>query len=330
MNRRKAGLALILGPLVFTGAPYAARAQQPLKVYRIGYLSQPTRESVEHAVQAFLRRLRELGWIEGNNLVIDYRWADGKAERLPELAEELVKLKVDLIVAPSGLAAQAAKNATHTIPIVMIFPADPIELGLVSSLSRPGGNVTGTTYAPGSEIFGKQLQILKQAVPHASRIAILRNQSDQTWEIQSRVVGAAAQSMGVRLQHVEAMGPEEFDKAFAAMARERADALLVVGSSTHLVHRVKLAELAIKRRLPTMFNFREMVEAGGLMAYAMNMTEFIGRAAVYVDKILKGAKPADLPVEQPSTFELVINLKTARALGITIPQSLLLNAAVIE
>jgi len=195
MNRRKAaGLALDLVPFAFAGAPYMARVQPSLKVYRIGYLSQPTRESVEHVLQAFLRRLRELGWIEGNNLVIEYRWADGKAERLPDLGAELVKVKVDLIVAPAGVAAQAAKNATRTTPIVMIFPADRVELGLVASLSRPGGNVTGTTYTPGPEIFGKQLQILKQAVPHASRIAVLRNQSDTAWEVQGRVVEAAAQS----------------------------------------------------------------------------------------------------------------------------------------
>ncbi|HXX83352.1 MAG TPA: ABC transporter substrate-binding protein [Casimicrobiaceae bacterium] len=329
MNRRNAGLALLLGPLALGAVPFAAKAQQAGKVYRLGYLSQPTRESVEQVRQVFVQTLRDLGWVEGQNLIIEYRWADGKVERLPELAAELVRLKVDLIVAPAGLAAQAAKNATSSIPIVMIFPADPVELGLVASLARPGGNVTGTTYTPGPEIFGKQLQILKEAIPRASRIAILRNVSDKTWEVQSRAVEAAARSMGIRLQYVEARGPEEFDSAFAAIAKERAEALLVVGSSTFLVHRVRLAELAVKGRLPTMFNFREMVEAGGLMAYAVNMVEFIPRAAVYVDKILKGAKPADLPVEQPTKFELVINLKTAKALGITIPQSLLLRAETV-
>jgi putative ABC transport system substrate-binding protein len=322
----------MLGGLLALGAlPLAAESPQAGKVYRLGYLSQPSRESVEQVLQAFLRALRELGWIEGQNLVIDYRWADGKIERLPELAAELVRLKVDLIVAPAGVAALAAKKATSSIPIVMIFPADPIDLGLVASLSRPGGNVTGTTYTPGAEIFGKQLQILKEAVPYASRIAVLRQLTDKGWDVQNRVFEEASQSMGVKLQQVQARGAEEFDSAFAAMARGRAQAVLVAGTSTYLVHRARLAELAIKARLPTMFNFREMVEAGGLMGYAVNMSDFIPRAAVYVDKILKGAKPADLPVEQPTKFELVINLKTAKAIGLAIPPLLLQRAdAVIQ
>ena len=330
MNRRKASLALLLGPLAFGAASFAAKAQQAGKVYRLGYLSQPTRESVERGLQAFLRTLRELGWVEGQNLIIEYRWAEGKVERLPELAAELVRLNVDIIVAPAGPAAQAAKNATSVIPIVMLFPADPVELGLVASLARPGGNVTGTTFSPSPAIYGKQLQILKQAAPRTSRVAVLRNLTDKAWEVQIKAVEAAAPSLGVHLQYVEAKGPEELDAAFASMTKEKAEALLVVASSTFLVHRVRLAELAIKSRLPTMFNYREMVEAGGLMAYAVNMASFTPRAAVYVDKILKGTNPADLPVEQPTTFELVINLKTARALGITIPQSLLLSAAVVE
>ena len=326
MKRRDAGLALLLAPLVL-GAP--ARAQEAGRVYRLGYMSQPSRESVEAVLQVFLKKLRELGWIEGKNLVIEYRWADGKTARLPELAAELVRLKVDLIVAPSGPAALAAKNATGTIPIVMIFPADPVQLGLVASLSRPGGNVSGTSYSPGPEIFGKQLQILKEAVPHASRIAVLRNPSDEGWDVQNRALENAARSMGVRLQQVVAKGPEELDSVFAAMTREQAQALLVGGSSTFIVHRAKLAELALKTRLPTMMSYREFVEAGCLMAYAVNMIEFIPRAAVYVDKIFRGANPADLPVEQPTKFELVINLKTAKALGLTIPEPLLLQAETI-
>jgi putative tryptophan/tyrosine transport system substrate-binding protein len=330
MNRRNAGLAL-LALLAAGAAPVTVRAQQAGKVYRVGYLSAPNRESVERTLEAFLRALRELGWVEGQNLIIEYRWAEGKIERLPNLAGDLVQRKVDLIVAPAGSAALAAKNATSSIPIVMIFPSDPVEMGLVASLSHPGGNVTGTTYAPGSGIFGKQLQILKEAIPHASRVAILWNPADPGSALQKRAVEAAAKSLGVRLQHLEGRGPEEFDSAFAAMTRERAEALLFGGSSTFLVHRTRIADLAVKRRLPTMHNFREMVEAGGLMAYAINMTDFIGRAARYVDKILKGAKPADLPVEQPTKFELVINLKTAKALGLAIPQSLLTRAdAVIQ
>ena len=307
-------------------APLAAEAQQAGKVYRIGYLSTPTRASVERGVEAFLRTLRKLGWVEGQNLIIEYRWAEGNVERLPDLAAELVRLKVELIVAPAGSAALAAKNATSSIPIVMIFPSDPVELGLVASLRRPGGNITGTALAPGPEIFGKQLQILKETIPQASRVAVLWNPVDRTFAVQMKELDAAARSLHIRLQRVEARGPEEFDTAFAAMARERADALLVVGASTFLAHGTRLAELALKGRLPTMYNFREMVEAGGLMAYAVNMADFVGHAAAYVDKILKGAKPADLPVEQPTEFELVINLKAAKALGISVPQSLLLRA----
>ncbi|MEP6943979.1 MAG: ABC transporter substrate-binding protein [Betaproteobacteria bacterium] len=331
MNRRNAARALLRGLLAFGAVPLMARAQQAGKVYRIGYLSAPSRESVEQALQGFKRALRELGLVEGQNLIIEYRWADGKIERLPELAVELVRLNLDLIIAPAGSAALAAKNATSSIPIVMMFPADPVELGLVASLRRPGGNITGTTSAPGPEIFGKQLQILKEAVPHVARVAILTNPADPTSAIQLREVVAASRSLGIRLQQVAAQGPEEFDSAFAAMARERAEALLVSRGTTFLVNRARIAELAVKGRLPTMTSFRESVEAGGLMAYAVNMTDFIGRAAVYVDKILKGAKPADLSVEQPTKFELVINLKTAKALGLAIPQSLLASAdAVIQ
>ena len=326
MNRRSAGLALLLGVFGFGTASRAAEAQQAGKVYRIGYLSTPNRESVEHALEAFLRALRELGWVEGQNLIIEYRWAEGKVERLPDLAADLVQRKVDLIVAPAGSAALAAKNATSSIPIVMIFPSGPVEMGLVASLGRPGGNITGTTFTPGPEIFGKQLQILRETIPHASRVAVLWNPADPSVATQQKEVEAAARSLRIRLQHVEARGPEDLAPAFAAMGRERADALLVGGTSTFLVHRTRIAELAVKGRLPTMCNFREIVEAGGLMAYTINMADFIGHAAVYVDKILKGAKPADLPVEQPTKFEFIINLKTAKALGLTIPQSVLARA----
>jgi putative ABC transport system substrate-binding protein len=312
--------------LALAAAPFAAQAQQPGKVYRIGYLSAPSRESVERGVEAFVRTLRELGWVEGQNLVIEFRWADGKVERLPELAADLVRRKVDLIVAPAGSAALAAKNATSTIPIVMVFPNDPVAMGLVASLNRPGGNITGTTFTSGQELFGKQLQILKETVPHASRVAILGNPADPEWTAQITEVDAAARSLGIRPQHVETRGPEEFDGAFAAMARERAEALLVAGGSLFLVHRTRLAELAIKGGLPSMHSFRESVQAGGLMAYAVNMADFVGHAAGYVDKILKGAKPADLAVERPNEFELIINLATARVLGIAIPQSVLLQA----
>ncbi len=326
MNRRSAGIALLLELLGVGVVPLAARAEEARKVYRVGYLSAPTRESVERGLDSFLRKLQELGWVEGQNLLIEYRWAEGQVERLPVLAAELVRRKVDLIVAPSGAAALAARNATSSIPIVMIFPSDPVELGLVASLRRPGGNVTGTTFTPNPAIWGKQLEILKEAIPRASRVAYLWNPPDAGLARQRREVETAARSLHVHLQYVEARGPDDFPGAFEAMVRQRADALLVSGSPTFLAHVTTLAELALKGRLPTMFAFREMVEAGGLMAYGVNMGDFVGRAAIYVDKILKGAKPADLPVEQATKFELVINLKTANALGLTIPQSLLLRA----
>jgi putative ABC transport system substrate-binding protein len=329
MNIRRK-LIVALGASALT-LPFASFAQLQGKVWRIGYLSAPTRKSVEPVVQEFLRALRELGWTEGQNLSIEYRWAEGKVERLPELAAELVRLKVDLIVAPAASAALAAKNATSSIPIVMIFPNDPVKTGLIASLRRPGGNVTGTTSTTGSEMFGKQLQILKETIPRASRMAILWNPVDPGMALQVKDMEAAARSLRIRVQHVEVRGPEEFDGAFAAMARERAEALLVGRDTTLLVHRVRIAELAMKGRLPTMYSYLECVEAGGLMAYAVNMANFIGRAASYVDKILKGATPADLPVEQPTVFELVINMKTAKALGIKIPNSILVQATkVIE
>jgi putative ABC transport system substrate-binding protein len=315
---------LLLGPLALGTRPL--RAQQTDRVARIGYLSTPSRESVEHVLDAFLRKLRELGWTEGRNLVIEYRWADGDVQRLPALAADLVRLNVDLIVAPAGSAALAAKKATSSIPIVMIFPNDPVELGLVASLSHPGGNVTGTTYTPGTDIFGKQLQILREAVPSASRVALLGNPADPSFGPAVKEVVTSARALHLQLQHVDARGPEEFEGAFAAMTRGRAQALLVIGSSTYLVHSRRLAELAIKHRLPSMWNFREHVEAGGLMAYSINMTEFIGRAGIYVDRILRGARPADLAVEQPTKFELIINLRAAKALGIKVPESILLQA----
>jgi putative ABC transport system substrate-binding protein len=325
MNRRDAAIALLaagLGPAL----PRIAWAQQAGKVYRIGYLSTPTRESVERGVEAWLRRLRELGWVEGRNLVIEYRWAEGDVSKLPDLAAGLVREKVDLIVAPAGSAAVAAKQATSSIPIVMIFPVDPVALGLVADLRRPGGNVTGTTFTPDAEIFGKQLEILKEALPRVSRVAVLSNPADGSFEPQIKPVEAAARSLGMRLQRVEARGPEQFDAAFGAMTRERADALVISYSSTFLAHRTRLADLALRARIATMTSYREMVEVGAMMAYAVSIAEFVGRSAVYVDKILKGAKPADLPVEQPTKFEFAINRKTAKAIGVEVPQALLLRA----
>ena len=325
MNRRDTAHAL-LGGLLAASVPSLARAQQKGRVYRIGYLSAPSRKSVENAVGAFLKALRDLGLVEGQNLIIEYRWADGKVERLPALAAELVRQNVELIVAPAASAALAARDASRTIPIVMIFPNDPIASGLVNSLRSPGGNVTGTTFTPGPEIYGKQVQLLRECVPGASRMAFLLNPADPWAPQQMREVEAGARALGTALQRAEARGPEEFESAFGVLARGRADALIVANNPTFLVHASKVAELAVKGRLPTMFSYRENVEAGGLMAYAINMSDFIGHSAVYVDKILKGARPADLPVEQPTKFELVINLKTAKALALTIPPPVLARA----
>jgi putative ABC transport system substrate-binding protein len=315
--------------VAFTLLAVPLRGQQSGKVARIGYLSTPTRESVERGVTAFLKKLNELGWVEGKNLIIEYRWAEGDVSKLPELGNQLVRDKVELIVAPAGTAAQAAQKATSSIAIVMIFPSDPVQLGLVADLRRPGGNVTGTSFTSDAEIFGKQLEILKEALPNAARVAVLSNPADESFAVQAKQVAVAARALRIHLQHVEARGPDAFEGAFSAMARERAHALLVSGSSTFLAHRTRLAELALRNRMPTMLSFREMVEAGGMMSFAVSLAEFVVRSAFYVDKILRGAKPADLPVEQPMKFELVINTQTAKALGVEIPESLRARAELI-
>lgn len=304
----------------------AAWAQPTGKVWRIGYLSAPSRASVSAALEAFLAALRALGWVEGRNLLIDYRWAEGQVSRLPELAADLVRRKVDLIVAPAASAALAAKQATTNIPIVMIFPVDPVASGLVASLNRPGGNVTGTASATGVELSGKQLQVLKEAVPQATRMAFLHNPDDASEQSQPAILDTAGRSLGLRLRPVLARGPDALDAAFVSMAKERDEAVIVGRSALFTVHAAKVAELALQAHLPSMTAFRESVQAGGLMSYAVNQPAFIGRAASYVDRILKGALPADLPVEQPTQFELAINLKTARALGLKMPQALLLRA----
>jgi putative ABC transport system substrate-binding protein len=304
----------------------AVGAQPAGKVWRIGYLSAPTRASVAAALESFLAALRALGWMEGRNLLIEYRWAEGQVARLPELAADLVRLKVDLIVAPAASAALAAKQATAGIPIVMIFPVDPVSAGLVASLARPGGNVTGTSSAAGVEFSAKQLQVLKEAVPQATRMAYLHNPDDASEKSQAAILDSAGRSLGLRLRPLLARGPDDLESAFASMSREKDEAVIVGRGALFTVQAAKVAELALQAQLPSMTSFRESVQAGSLMSYAVNQTAFIGRAASYVDRILKGARPADLPVEQPTQFELAINLKTARTLGLKIPSSLLLRA----
>ena len=326
MTRRGISLiiALALGILL---PPLAAGAEQPGKVWRIGYMSIPSRQSAEHLLPIFLEALRERGLVEGQNLLIEWRWAEGKLERLPDFAAELVRLNVDLIVAPQPSSALAAKNATRTIPIVFFLGSDPVADGLVASLARPGGNATGLTSTPTLDIYGKQLELLKETVPKASRVAVLRNAAGAAVQAPMlREVERAAQSLGLELQVLGVQGPEDFDRAFEAMTRERADALFVLQDSMLWLHRQRLADLEAKHRLPTMHNVREHVESGGLMAYGVNLAWHVSRVAFYIDRILKGANPANLPVEQPTKFELVINLKTAKALGLTIPQSLLMRA----
>lgn len=323
IRRRKLMIALAGSAVI---APMAAIAQKQAGVRRIGYLSAPTRASVAKAHDEFVRALGELGWTVGKNLAIEYRWADGKVERLPALARELVKENLELIVAPAGSAALAAKNATSTIPIVMMFPTDPVATGLVQSLRRPGGNVTGTSFAPGYEIYGKQLEMLKEAIPQATRVALLFNSAEPGSDLQVKEVRAAARKLNLQLQLLEARRPEDLAHVFAAIAKQRTEALLVSRDSIFLVNRERVAALALQSRLPTMCSFRENVEAGGLIGYSVNMIGFIGHAAGYVDKILRGARPADLPVEQPTQLELVVNMKTARALGLKIPNSILVRA----
>src|SRR5215813_13782929 len=317
---------LILLPALLA-APLAAQAQQAGKVPRIGFLSLTSPSDRPSLLDAFRQRLRELGWVEGQNIVIDYRYAEGRVDRLPDLAAELVRLKVDLIVGSAGTqVATAAKNATETIPIVMIFVRDPVGNGLIASLARPGGNVTGVSGSAGLEIFAKQLELLKDTVPRIRRVAIRSNPPNAYHQLAIREVNVAARSLGVHLQLLGARGPNEFDGAFAAMAKERVGALLVLSDAIFGYHQTRLVDLAARSRLAAAYSVRDYVEAGGLMSYGPSILDSYRQAATYVDRILKGAKPADLPVEQPSKFELVINLKTAKVLGLTIPPSLLARA----
>jgi putative ABC transport system substrate-binding protein len=312
--------------LAITSAPLPAEAQQAGRVPRIGFLSATSPSDRPALLDAFRQRLRELGWVEGQNIVIDYRYAEGRVDRLPDFAAELVRLKVDLIVSFGTQGVTAAKNATGTIPIVMIAVRDPVGTGLIASLARPGGNVTGVSGYAGLESVAKQLELLKETVPTVRRVAVLSNPTNAYHQLAMREVNVAARSLGVQLQLLEAPGPKEFDGAFAAMAKERAEALLVLSDVMLNSHQTRIADLAARSRLPAAYGVRESVEAGGLMSYGSSFLDLHRRSAAYVDKILKGARPADLPVEQPSTFELVINLKTAKALGLTIPQSLLQRA----
>jgi putative ABC transport system substrate-binding protein len=309
---------------ILLAAPLTAEAQQAGKVPRIGYLALNLTLN-PHLREAFRQGLHDLGYVEGRNVLIEYRGAEGKPERLPALAAELVALKVDVLVASSAPATLAAKQATRTLPIVFAAVGDAVADGLVTSLARPGGNVTGfALFSPG--LVDKRLELLKQAVPGVSRVAVLWQPgaaAESTEKENLRAAEVAGQALGVRLQVVEARGPADMDRAFSDMIRARAGALTVFPTPMFFNERRRLVDLAAKNRLPAVYSSRDSVDVGGLMSYGSDIADLFRRAATYVDKILRGAKPGDLPIEQPTKFELVINLKTAKALGLTIPPSLL-------
>jgi putative ABC transport system substrate-binding protein len=324
MNRRRFLLTTLAGAFA---APLAVEAQQAGKVPRVGYLnpgssSDPVRRL---RLDALRQGLRELGYVEGQNIALESRWAEGQYDRYPALAADLVRSQVDVIVAWSGAATKAAQEATRTIPIVMSLVNDPVGSGLVASLARPGGNVTGTTLMS-PDVVGKRFELLKELLPKVSRVAVLQHPDNPASAALVREAEAAARALGLRLQILGVRNSAEIDSAFAAMTREGTGAFTYLPDAIFDNQRRQILEFAAKRRLPAIVGSRQYAEAGGLLAYAADFLALERRAATYVDKILKGAKPADLPVEQPTKFELVINLRTAKAIGLTIPQSILLRA----
>jgi putative tryptophan/tyrosine transport system substrate-binding protein len=306
-------------------APRYALAQADKRIARIGFLSSASGALPDSWWDAFLAGLRERGWTEGQNLVVERRYAELKREAARAAAEELLRLKVDVIVVANTLSALAAKQSTSTIPIVMTVPADPVATGLVQSLSRPGGNVTGLSFV-GTELAGKQVELLKEAVPGLARITVLANPNNASHQPRSREIADVAKALKLQSDVLRAGTAAEIRGAFATMAKRRSGAVIVLGDPLFVVEADNVLRLAAEHRLPAMYGLKEVVLAGGLMAYGANFADLFRRAATYVDKILRGARPADLPVEQASTFELVINLKTAKALGLAIPQSLLARA----
>ena len=320
-SRRQVVLALGAGALV---SPLAALAQKPAMVYQIGYLISGSPASWANRLEALRIGLRDLGYVEGKNIAIVIRSAE-RADRLPELAADLVRLNVDVIFATSSTEVEAARRATKTIPIVFATHADPVSLGHVASLARPGGNITGLSMLL-TELVAKELEMMKQTLPHMTRVGVLLTSSAPSYRPASDAVEAAASKVGVQVLTVPVRTPEDLDGAFAMMVRERVNGFLAVASPLTRSQRTRLAELSLSYRLAGMFGTKENVEAGGLMSYAPDLVDLTRRAATYIDKILKGVKPADLPVERASKYELVINLKTAKTLGITIPQSMLLQA----
>jgi len=319
-----ARFATVVAVLLLT-APLAAGAQPARQVARIGYLGATTPSESPGRVEGFRQGLRDQSYVEGQNMVIEFRWAEGRSERLAELASELVRLKVDVVFAPTTPAAIAAKNATTTIPIVFALVADPVRSGLVTSLARPGGTITGMSLLT-PEVNDKRLELLKETVPGLRRVVVLRNPDSAAAEQQLRDLTRAGAVLGVEIQPVEVHRPEDLDGAFLRMKRTGAEGLFVLVSPFNHRHLRRIAELAGQQRLPAIMEFREFVEAGGLMAYGPSLTDTYRRAGGHVARILRGAKPADLPVEQPTRFELVINRRTVKAFGLTVPPSVLLRA----
>jgi putative tryptophan/tyrosine transport system substrate-binding protein len=320
----KRSLMLLLIVVVTVAQGMSAEAQQPKKVPRIGFMFGTSPSMIPDRIEGFRQGLRELGYVEGKNIIIEYRVAEGKVERLPDPLAELVRLKVDVIVT-GGIVNRAAKEATVTIPIVIAFDNDPVENGLVASLARPGGNITGLS-ALYPELSGKQLELLKEIVPRLSRVAVLGSSTEPGNTQVVREVEVAAGALGVQHLYLDLLDPKDIETAFRAASKGRANALLVLSGIIVLSQRTQIATLAIKSRLPAIYPRPEFVEGGGLMTYGPSITDLYRRAATYVDKILKGAKPADLPVEQPTKFELIINLKAAKQLGLTIPSNVLARA----
>ena len=322
-NLKSVGLVTLIIAFVICGV--AVEAQQPSKVPRIGYLIAPALSANATRIEALRQGLRELGYIEGKNIVIEWRSAEGKLEHLPSLAVELVRLKVDIIVSAGPTATRLAKEATITIPIVMTQDSDPVGNGFVASLARPGGNITGlSVLAP--EISGKQLELLKEIVPRLSRVAVIGESTNPGNTQQLREVELAARAFKVQLQNLDVRDPRDFEPVFRAASKGRADAALVLGGPVLNSQRTRIVGLAVNNRLPAIYNERGFVEAGGLMTYSVNFNDLHHRAATYVDKILKGRKPADIPVEQPMKFEFIINLKAAKQIGLTIPPNVLVRA----
>jgi putative ABC transport system substrate-binding protein len=320
---RRAFIGSLAGALL--AAPRAAGAQQAKKVWRIGFLSGSSAAASKSFVEEFQQGLRELGYVEGQNIVIEFRWAEGQPSRLPQLATDLVRIAPDLIVAATSQPAMAAHNATASIPIVMVNVGDPVYLGLATSLGRPGKNLTGLT-SFGPELAAKQLALLKEVVPGTKRIAVLYNPGNPLSPPWLKDTEAAARTLAVQLQPLSITGPDDVATAFRDAMKSRAGAVLVAAEQVVNLQSAQISALALSNRLPTMFGNRLLMDSGGLMAYSNDSAIPYRRAATYVDKILRGAKPGDIPIEQPTKFELVINLKTAKALGLTIPPSLLQRA----